>query len=247
MFRPSINHALLSLLIISFVGNVLLLYSSVKYYKAYKIITVFPVNTDYYANENTELPLIPDAKRVILFGDSRVMEWNNVPQIPGFYFVNRGINGETTAQMRERFEQDVLMLRPDIVIIQAGINDIVAASQTKKEAKKIIDQCVRNIEYFVNTLTKNRITVIFSTIIPPARPSLIRRIVWDSLIDKQVETINQTWLSKPQTTGLYILDTKNLLLDKEGEWLPGVNKDTLHITERGYIILNTALEQFLNE
>jgi lysophospholipase L1-like esterase len=38
--------------------------------------------------------------------------------------VNRGINGERSDQIRDRFEHDVLHAQPDVVVIIAGVNDI---------------------------------------------------------------------------------------------------------------------------
>ena len=37
--------------------------------------------------------------------------------------INSGVNGDTTTGAQQRFEQDVLHHRPEIVIIQFGLND----------------------------------------------------------------------------------------------------------------------------
>jgi len=42
----------------------------------------------------------------------------------GKAYINRGISGQTTAQMLLRFRQDVINLRPAAVLILAGTNDI---------------------------------------------------------------------------------------------------------------------------
>jgi hypothetical protein len=43
---------------------------------------------------------------------------------PGKPFINRGIGGQTTPQMLIRFRADVIALRPRVVVILAGTNDI---------------------------------------------------------------------------------------------------------------------------
>lgn len=43
---------------------------------------------------------------------------------PEWEVLNRGVNGERSDQIRVRFERDVLLGSPDIVIIIAGVNDI---------------------------------------------------------------------------------------------------------------------------
>jgi hypothetical protein len=44
--------------------------------------------------------------------------------LPGFVFINRGVNGHTAVQTQQRFDQHVTPLQPDIVVIQVGINDL---------------------------------------------------------------------------------------------------------------------------
>ena len=58
-----------------------------------------PANNQVHAQANASLPA-KSQWRVVLFGDSRVSEWSPLPPVDGVEFVNRGINGETTAQMR---------------------------------------------------------------------------------------------------------------------------------------------------
>lgn len=43
---------------------------------------------------------------------------------PDWVVLNRGINGERSDQIAERFDRDVLAERPDAVIIIAGVNDV---------------------------------------------------------------------------------------------------------------------------
>src|SRR2546428_4888367 len=43
---------------------------------------------------------------------------------PDWTVLNRGINGETAAEIRARFERDVLAARPQYAILLAGVNDI---------------------------------------------------------------------------------------------------------------------------
>ena len=65
--------------------------------------------------------------RVVFFGDSITDNWSK-PDYGGFFpgkpYVNRGIGGQTTAQMLLRFRADVVELQPKAVVILAGTNDI---------------------------------------------------------------------------------------------------------------------------
>src|SRR5947199_10450270 len=49
---------------------------------------------------------------------------------PEWTVLNRGINGQTAAQIRARFDRDVRQARPSYAIILAGVNDIFSGSQS---------------------------------------------------------------------------------------------------------------------
>lgn len=72
------------------------------------------------ANQDVKSP------RAVLMGDSITDRWAKTDKtFFEFYdFVGRGISGQTTPQMLTRFRRDVLELKPKMVIILAGTNDI---------------------------------------------------------------------------------------------------------------------------
>jgi lysophospholipase L1-like esterase len=77
-----------------------------------------------YGSENTELR--PDQNRVVFLGDEITEAWGkgDRPFFPGKPYLNRGISRQTVAQMLVRFRQDVIDLKPKVVVIEAGTNDI---------------------------------------------------------------------------------------------------------------------------
>ncbi len=80
-----------------------------------------------YAQANRELMGKPVPRgRVVFMGDSITDGWDLAAGFPGKPYVNRGIGGQTTAQMLVRFYPDVIALQPAVVAIFAGTNDIAA-------------------------------------------------------------------------------------------------------------------------
>jgi lysophospholipase L1-like esterase len=79
-----------------------------------------------YGSENSELRLNPSENRVVFLGDEITENWNPGSFFPGKPYLNRGITRQTAAQMLVRFRQDVISLKPKVVVIQAGINDIAS-------------------------------------------------------------------------------------------------------------------------
>jgi lysophospholipase L1-like esterase len=224
--------------------NGVLFYAAHKFYTQFKIAQVFPTHENFYRAKNAQLSE-KTQKRVVLFGDSRIHQWKKLPQIDEVEFINRGIGGETTAQLRARFEPDVLALDPDVVILQLGINDLVAIGLQPKREKAIVQQCRENLSFLVETLQAKSIEVILLTIIPPAQPSLARLLVWSEHIPQQVAQINRYWLELPATAKLHVVDTAKILTNEAGNWHENINKDTLHLTPIGYEYLNQAIVAIL--
>lgn len=243
--KTSLTFILLTiLLVLSLSLNAALAYLLKEYYTRFRLAKVFPSHEATYQKANLQLPA-KQQKRVVLFGDSRIEEWKNLPQMDGIEFINRGIGGETTQQLFFRFQQDVIALSPDIVIIQAGINDLVVIGVSPHQQNAIKRQCQQNLEFFVKALRDKAIQTIFLTIVPPARPGLARLPVWSEQIATTVEEINQNWLMLPPAQYLHVVDTKKVLQNEQGQWHDQVNRDTLHFTAVGYERLNQAITPIL--
>lgn len=86
----------------------------------------------HYGSDDSELkPPKPGENRVVFLGDQITEEWGGADKdafFPGKPYLNRGIRGQTSPQMLVRFRQDVIDLKPQVVIIQAGINDLAGAT-----------------------------------------------------------------------------------------------------------------------
>jgi len=56
---------------------------------------------------------------------------------PEWSVLNRGINGQTAAEIRARFGRDVLVHRPAYVVILAGVNDIYGGSSAEAVEREL--------------------------------------------------------------------------------------------------------------
>jgi len=121
-------------------------------------------NISKYSKENQALPIpAKDEKRIVFMGNSITEGWKN--SSPEFFaknkYINRGISGQTTSQMLVRFRPDVIELKPKLVIILAGINDI-AQNNGPIELKDIFG----NIVSMAQLAKINNIKVILSSVLP---------------------------------------------------------------------------------
>jgi lysophospholipase L1-like esterase len=84
-----------------------------------------------YGSEDSEIPPpAPGEDRVVFIGDQITERWGRgqAKFFPGRRYFNRGIGGQTTPQMLVRFRQDVIALKPKVVVILAGSNDIAGVT-----------------------------------------------------------------------------------------------------------------------
>ena len=118
-----------------------------------------------YRDANAQLaPPTKTESRVVFMGDSITDAWKLSDSFPGKPYVNRGISGQTTPQMLLRFRSDVIALKPKVVIILAGTNDI--AENTGPITLEGIEE---NFVSMTELAQKNGIRVVFASVLPAAR------------------------------------------------------------------------------
>ena len=115
-----------------------------------------------YGSENTELRA-PKAgeNRVVFLGGQVTERWPEAKFFPGTAYLNRGIANQTSAQMLLRFRQDVISLKPKVVVIEAGSNDI--ASLTGPATEAMIGE---NVMSMVELAKVNGIKVVLASVTP---------------------------------------------------------------------------------
>lgn len=117
-----------------------------------------------YGSENTELPKPKaDESRVVFLGDEITENWGQgaVKFFPGKPYFNRGIAGQTSPQMLVRFRQDVIKLKPKVVVIQAGLNDIASLHSPITQ-----QMFAENIMSLVELAKANNIRVVLASLTP---------------------------------------------------------------------------------
>ena len=95
-----------------------------------------------YGSENAEVRAPkPGEQRVVFLGEDTIENWGRGSDgfFPGKAYLNRGITGQTTPQMLVRFQQDVVGLKPKVVVIAAGHNDMAGNTGPITEAMTIED------------------------------------------------------------------------------------------------------------
>jgi lysophospholipase L1-like esterase len=124
-----------------------------------------------YHQANQQLKKQPaDAKRVVFMGDSITDLWRLDEYFPGKGYVNRGIGGQTTPQMLVRMYPDVINLKPAVMVLLAGTNDI--ARNTGPMTSEMIQE---NIMAMTELAQHHGIKVILCSILPVSDYPFLRQ------------------------------------------------------------------------
>ena len=99
--------------------------------------------------------------RVVFIGDDALDGWPGDLFFPGKPYFNRGIAGQTTAQMLLRFRQDVIALKPKVVVIHAGSSDVASVWSPMTQP-----MTAENIETMVELARLHGIEAVLSSVTP---------------------------------------------------------------------------------
>jgi lysophospholipase L1-like esterase len=115
-----------------------------------------------YGSEDAELKLpTPGENRVVFIGDDATDKWTGAEFFPGQPYINRGIAGQTTPQMLVRFRQDVIQLKPRVVVIQGGMNDLAGVMGPATQGT-----AAENLMSMVELAKVNGIKVVLASMLP---------------------------------------------------------------------------------
>jgi lysophospholipase L1-like esterase len=175
---------------------------------------------------------------VVFMGDSITDAW---PQprfgafFPGRNYVGRGISGQTTPQMLIRMRPDVIALKPKVVVILGGTNDI--AGNTGVVTDELIEG---NIASMSELASANGITVVLSSITPTsnyhvANPNAVPQSTLRPLT--RIRAINE-WMRQFGAAHKHVyVDYFSAMTDDKGLLKAELSGDDLHPNAAGYAIM----------
>jgi lysophospholipase L1-like esterase len=190
-----------------------------------------------YAEANAKLaPPAKEEQRVVFMGDSITDGWKLAEMFPGKPYVNRGISGQTTSQMLIRFRPDVIALKPKVVVVLAGTNDI--AGNTGPIS---IDAIADNLTSMVDLAHANGINVVLSSVMPVSDYNKNQQ--GNQIIQTvrrppaQILALNDRIKKLCTERKLIYLDYYSAMVDDKGFLKEELSYDGLHATAKGYEVM----------
>lgn len=190
-------------------------------------------------------------KKIVCFGDSitnghdgecgrlneclqaRLNEWKN-----GEYIcINRGHNGNTTANALDRFETDVLNELPATVLIEFGVNDCNRREWTSA-ARISLSEFERNLREFHRLICKKGSKCIFLTnhIVEPLEGSRFKNQGNGKTYTENLLPYNQRIRELANELNVDLIDVGGYITDNNIDPQELLREDGVHLSENGYRI-----------
>ena len=195
--------------------------------------------------------------KIVMIGMSYCAEWP-LYLSSKFQIFNKGVNGDLTDGMVNRFEKDVLAEAPEYVLIWGFSNDITTGDRNK--IKLITGNIKKNFHHIVEIARQNHIIPILGTQLTISYKKSIREFLYfiigkltnrqgyTDFANREIAALNN-WLK------IYAEENEILLLKLEEQlsnrWgfrqLRYTKEDGSHVTDLGYECLTAYAVPILTE
>lgn len=185
-------------------------------------------------NLKTGMPTSKE-KRVVFMGNSITESWSE--HHPEFFtgkpYINRGIAGQTTQQMLIRFRADVVNLKPRVVVIMAGTNDI--AGNTGPSTLEMIED---NIISMIQLAKANNIKVVLCSVLP------VKDYPWKTGLEpsEKVIALNEKLRNAAEKLKITYVDIFSAMVNDEKGMKAEYSEDGVHPNITGYKVMEPLVE-----
>jgi lysophospholipase L1-like esterase len=190
-------------------------------------------NLRRYAEDNRKLAQPDPAKpRVVFYGDSITDFWHLNEYFPDRNFINRGISGQITSEMLGRLKADVINLRPSVVVILAGTNDLARGIP--------LTGIEDNLLMMADICDTYKVKVVFASVLPVSdyhkadNPANERTTTRPPIF---IKALNE-WIESVCANRRHIyLNYHAAMVDASGQLKEDLGDDGLHPNAKGYRIM----------
>jgi lysophospholipase L1-like esterase len=196
-------------------------------------------NLQRYAAANQRLPApTPGVPRVVLLGNSITEGWPKADSAffagKPYAYIGRGISGQTSGQTVLRFRQDVIDLRPAVVVLLIGTNDVA-----QNNGPYSPQATMNNIMTMVELAQAHNIRVVLSSVTPAAD------FWWRKGLAPapKIVALNQQLKAYGARQGCVYLDYHTAMADEQQGLKKAYGEDGVHPNLAGYRVMEPLLNQ----
>ncbi|MFI4859576.1 MAG: GDSL-type esterase/lipase family protein [Phycisphaerales bacterium JB063] len=173
----------------------------------------------------------PPRGGVLFYGSSTIRLWDVDRFFAGRPVTNRGFGGSTLPAVLRYMHLIALPYEPAVIVFYCGTNDIALG----QPAQFVVEDFVRFTERVHEALPNTHIVLL------GIAPSVSRWGMWEEMT--RANTAMSAYCD--EADWLSYVDQSPLLIDEQGEPIPSMFTDGLHMSEAGYTLVSELVEQEL--
>lgn len=175
---------------------------------------------------------------ILFVGDSITEGYPLYEMFPfGYALYNRGISGETSKQLLENLQDQIIDLKPSKIFMLIGTNDIERENHGHDVGKNILDICQRIME----VIPEAKIHVLS---IYPVNESANYKDMIGIRTNEKICEINQSIKQYIKNLNITYIDLYDVLA-MNGHLIDEYTHDGLHLSIAGYQIVTQELSKYL--
>lgn len=165
-------------------------------------------------------------------------------------YINAGIGGNSSRQMLERFDGDILAQQPQWLLLSAGVVEVRRMYQPDRASDRVpVNEYAANLSMIISKALKNGIGVILLEPTPHARP------VTDGSPDVTLQDVNNLACQYAQAmrkaaqearVGFVPLFEKFLEIENRLGGRASLYADEVHLNARGDLLYSQIVYQYLD-
>lgn len=194
---------------------------------------------DRYRLANRKLsPPRRGEKRVVFIGDSGIEFWNLSQFFPRKPYINRGIDRQTTSQVRLRFQQDAMDLQPSAVVILAGSNDIAGYAGPIP-----LERIEANMAGMAEIAKTKSVRVVFASLLPARNDTK----AGGERPTEEIIELNRWMQNYCALNDCVYADCFSALADETGMLKAEYSSDGLNLNPEGYKLIAPITEHAIQQ
>ena len=193
-----------------------------------------------YADENSKLDASIE-KRVVFLGSSRIENWKKFDS--EFFtknpsYLDRGVSGQTSSQMLLRFRDDVINLKPAVVVFSGGSNDIA-----QNTGVTTLEAIAGNVETMILLAKANGIKFVLCSEMP------VYDYPWKTGLQpaEKIVALNKLYKALAEKYKETYVDVYPLLVDERKGLKKEFQSDEVHPNQAGYRVIEPLVQKAIND
>ena len=178
---------------------------------------------------------------VVFVGDSLTQRYPLSEFYPGIHLYNRGIDGDTTEGLSKRLHLSIFDLKPKVVVLQIGTNDLQVLGLPKE---KTVENITNLVETILVELPNVKILLVSLYPVNETTDKLVNKFIVGPRKNVDIQWMNQRIR---QIKGVEFIDVYPALLDEETQLKMQYSKEGLHLSLAGYSVVTSFIKPMLEK